>query len=132
MEPNQENSVKNAKKQDCQHFSCCLKTEPTPLSENFQHLRKQLKSSKIKNIQVTKKKPIKITEDMIVGDIINNFPETKKIFEDANFLGLASSAIFQESISLFLAGTGIDSQLICQELNLLISKNKFTPCNTPK
>ena len=104
-------------KKECKHLSCCLKTEPTPLSENFQKMRKNMEKMSFDKIKIEEGQKITFTEDMIVGDIIEIFPHTKPYFEDVNPLGLQSKSIEHESIAIFLAGTGIDVKNFCLVLN---------------
>ena len=109
----------------CQHTitSCCLKTEPTPLSENFQKIRKSISKNEFEEVPVSENINLEISEDMLVGDIIEAFPESRIIFEESNWLGLKSPSYQNESIEMFLAGTGISPEEICKNLNQIIKKN---------
>lgn len=104
-------------------FQCCLGDEPAPLSPKIQKLREQIPSSEAQEIHLKPGQKIIITKDMIIGDILTNFPETKTIFEDIHPLGLLSPLLDRITIEIFLSDINVDPDLICQSLSQLIAQN---------
>ena len=103
-------------------FQCCLGNEPAPLSPKIQKLRDKIPSSQTLEIHLKPGQKITITKDMIIGDVLANFPENKNIFEDIHPLGLLSPLLDQTTIEIFLSDLNIDADLICQSLSKIIAQ----------
>jgi len=102
-------------------FGCCLGDEPAPISEKIQSLRKKLPESSTEELKITPGQPIQITKDMIIGDVIANFPLARDIFEEIHPLGLMSPRLDQISIEMFLSDLNTDPDQICASLTSLIN-----------
>ena len=104
------------------HKSCCLKTEPTEISDKLMSDRRSLSEQEFCTIALKSNAKVELTADMIIGDIIQTFPHSKELFKDIDPLGINEFSSNNLSISMFLSGTGIDEQKFCTELNQLINQ----------
>lgn len=102
-------------------FGCCLGDEPAPISQKIQQLREQLPESVTEELIVIPGQPVIITKDMIIGDVIANFPLARSIFEEIHPLGLLSPRLDQISIEMFLSDLNTDPDQICASLTSLIN-----------
>ncbi len=105
------------------HFlNCCLGDEPTPISNNIQNLRYNydhnhqfITQEAIKDIQ-----SFFIKKDMIVQDLIINFPQIKNYLQDLHPLGLLSPNLNQLSLEMFFHDIPANIEDICLNLNKII------------
>ena len=104
-----------------QFFGCCLGDEPTPISPKIQSLREGLNSNSTEEIDLQKVENLEITADMIVGDIIFNFPQTRAYLEDLHPLGLLSPRLDQTTIEMFFSDLNPALEEVCQKLTQIIS-----------
>lgn len=104
-----------------QFFGCCLGDEPTPISPKIQSLRENLNSKNTVEINLKEVEHLEITPDMIIGDIIFNFPQTRSYLEDLHPLGLLSPRLDQTTVEMFFSDLNPDLKEICQKLTALIS-----------
>jgi len=102
-------------------FGCCLGDEPAPISQKIQKLRELLPESSTEELSIIPGQPITITKDMIIGDVIANFPLAKSIFEEIHPLGLLSPLLGQTTIEMFLSDLNTDADQICASLTSLIN-----------
>jgi hypothetical protein len=102
-------------------FGCCLGAEPAPVSPKIQQLREQLPELATEELVITPGQPITITKDMIIGDVLANFPLARSIFEEIHPLGLLSPRLDQISIEMFLSDLNTDADQICASLTSLIN-----------
>lgn len=103
-------------------FGCCLGEDPAPLSKKIQDLRKNLPDHQFEEIKIIQGEPFLISADMIVGDILFNFPQTREIFQEIHPLGLLSPILDQTTIEMFLADLTISVEDTCTELNKKINQ----------
>ncbi|MCC6643380.1 hypothetical protein IT411_01405 [Candidatus Peregrinibacteria bacterium] len=108
-----------------QFFGCCLGDEPTPLSPKIQKIREQLNDSSVEEIAANSA-TLKITSDMIVGDILINFPHTRTYLEDLHPLALLSPQLNSITLEMFFSDQKVDLEKICQDLSDLISVKPIT------
>lgn len=106
-----------------QFFGCCLGDEPTPISPKIQQLREQLNSSSIEEVS-TDTEFLAITSDMIVGDILAHFPQTRNYLEDLHPLGLLSPQLDSITLEIFFSDQKVNLDEICQKLSDIISVKK--------
>lgn len=105
-----------------QFLGCCLGNEPTPLSPRIQAIRSSLEPGNIITpVTISPNQPFQIYQDMIVGDILANFPKTKSYFHEIHPLGLLSPALDQISLEIFFSDIPVDIKQICQELTQIIN-----------
>ncbi len=102
-------------------FGCCLGNDPTPISPNIQELRLRLGEGHLENVTITPGEAFSITPDMIVADLIFNFPDIGKYLENLHPLGMMSPQLEQISLEIFLADLPVEIEQICQDLNKLIN-----------
>ncbi|MCC7432845.1 hypothetical protein IT412_04985 [Candidatus Peregrinibacteria bacterium] len=99
-------------------FACLLGDEPAPISEKIQTLRENLTTSE--TIEETLKQDLIISKDMVVLDLINNFPKIKAYLQEIHPLGLLSPRLDQTTLELFLSDLNLDIDVICADLTKLI------------
>lgn len=104
-----------------QFFGCCLGDEPTPISPKIQSLRESLGSKQTEEIDLQKVEHLEVTSDMIIGDIIFNFPQTRPYLEDLHPLGLLSPRLDQTTIEMFFSDLNPNLEDICKKLTTIIS-----------
>ncbi len=104
-----------------QFFGCCLGDEPTPISPKIQSLRESLNNTKTEEINLETAQNLEITSDMIIGDILLNFPQTKSYLEDLHPLGLLSPKLSETTLEMFFSDMNHDLETICQKLTQIIS-----------
>lgn len=102
-------------------FGCCLGAEPAEISPKIQQLREKLPESTTEELNIIPGQTIIITKDMIIGDVIANFPLVLSVFEDIHPLGLLSPRLDQISIEMFLSDLNTDPDEICVGLTSLIN-----------
>lgn len=102
-------------------FGCCLGDDPAPISPKIQKLREQLPQSATEELTIIPGEHLTITKDMIIGDVIANFPLARSIFEEIHPLGLLSPLLDQISIEMFLSDLNTDADQICASLTSLIN-----------
>jgi len=102
-------------------FECCISEDSGKLSDKIQQLRQNYAEHQITAEVITPNQAIFIEKDMIVGDLLLNFPEIRPVLEDIHPLGLMSPLINQISLEIFLSDINVDPELICQQLSTLIN-----------
>jgi len=102
-------------------FECCLGDEPAPLSKKIQNLRENYADHQITAEVISPNQIIIIEKDMIVGDLLINFPEIKTTLEDLHPLGMLSPLLDRISLEIFLSDLNVDPEQICQHLSTLIN-----------
>jgi len=106
-----------------QFFGCCLGNEPTPLSPKIQNIRENLGNGQIEDVIITPGEKITISKDMIVADILANFPQTKAFFHELHPLGLMSPVLDQISLEIFFSDQpDIDLENICRQLESIVNQ----------
>lgn len=103
-------------------FNCCLGDEPTPISNNIQNFRHNydhnhqlITQEAIKDLQ-----SFSIKKDMIVQDLITNFPQIKNYLQDLHPLGLLSPNLNQLSLEMLFHDIPSNIEDICLNLNKII------------
>jgi len=106
-----------------QFFGCCLGDEPTPLSDKIQSIRSNLHpGTTLSEVTIEAGQDFLLTKDMIVGDILVNFPQTQPYFQELHPLGLLSPALNHISLEIFFSDLPVDLDQICQELTQLVNQ----------
>lgn len=73
--------------------------------------------------KATKKKaPAKITKDMLIGDVIQEFPEAIIVLQEIGFHCIGCRAAAFETIEQGAIVHGIDPDKLCEELNKAAQK----------
>ena len=99
-------------------FACLLGDDPAPISEKIQKLREVIPESQ--TIEQPLEKSLQITKDMVVLDLISNFPQIKDYLEEIHPLGLLSPRLDQISLELFLSDFNLDLDKLCSDLTKLV------------
>jgi hypothetical protein len=103
-------------------FACLLGDEPAPISAKIQDLRQKLPDSQ--SIEENINEKLIISSDMVVLDLIVNFPKIKNYLEEIHPLGLLSPNLDKISLELFLSEFNLDLDKICHELTQLTHHEK--------
>jgi hypothetical protein len=108
-----------------QFFGCCLGDDPAPLSPKIQSIRENLENGQIEDVIITPGGEITISKDMIVADILANFPQTKSLFHELHPLGLMSPVLDQISLEIFFSDQPeLDLENICLQLESIVNQSQ--------
>jgi hypothetical protein len=108
-----------------QFFGCCLGDDPAPLSPKIQSIRENLENGQIEDFIITPGGKITISKDMIVADILANFPQTKSLFHELHPLGLMSPVLDQISLEIFFSDQPeLDLENICLQLESIVNQSQ--------
>lgn len=108
-----------------QFFGCCLGDDPAPLSPKIQNIRENLENGQIEDVIITPGQKITISKEMIVADILVNFPQTKSLFHELHPLGLMSPVLDQISLEIFFSDQpDIDLENICLQLESIVNQSQ--------
>lgn len=66
----------------------------------------------------------KITGDMVIYEVVANYPETMEVFFDYGIHCVGCGMATQETIAQGIAGHGIDPELVLADLNWIIDQEK--------
>ena len=77
-----------------------------------------------KKIHIQNGEIIKITKDMIIGDVVIAYPQTLKIFQKAGIHCIGCYASTFESIQEGTIKHGINPDKICKEINKTLLNQK--------
>lgn len=108
-------------------FNCCLGDEPTPISDKVQQLRENLDLNQTEEIapEQFQTGKIIITPDLIIGDLINNFPQIKPYLQEIHPLGMMSPSLHLITLEIFFSDLNLpakDLTEIYSELGKQISQ----------
>lgn len=108
-------------------FSCLLTETPAPIPARLQNLRQKLYESSTTETPLpsattppSEVEVFTITPDMVVLDLITNFPQIKTYLHDLHPLGLLSPNLDKINLELFLSDFNVDVDEVCAELTELI------------
>lgn len=105
-----------------QFFGCCLGDDPAPISPKIQSIRENLGKDQDLPVIIRPGQYLVITPDMVVADLLINFPQIKPLLEDLHPLGLLSPVLDQISLEIFFADLAVDVKAVCQQLESLVNQ----------
>ncbi len=105
-------------------FECCLKDEPAPLPPKIQDLRAALPTSNLEEINIKPGEKFQVSGDMIIADLLLNFPQIKTYLEDLHPLGMLSPQLDRISLEIFFSDQDQDLGVICDRLNKIINQHQ--------
>lgn len=91
-------------------------------TENEGPLGKLLHIPQYENITLEQGEIIEITKDMIIGDVVFAYPQTRDIFQKSGIHCVGCYASTFETIESGLLSHGIDPDPVCKEINELLKK----------
>ncbi|MGL5831363.1 MAG: hypothetical protein ACRCZE_04415 [Candidatus Altimarinota bacterium] len=109
-------------------FNCCLGDEPTPISDKVQQLRENLDLTKTEEIspEQFQSGEIILSSDIIIGDLINNFPQIKPYLQEIHPLGMMSPSLHLITMEIFFSDLNLSTEQLAeiyQNLGKQISKS---------
>ncbi len=104
-------------------FQCCMTDTPAPLPEKLLKLRESLQQPQIAESIYRPGQPFVISEEMIVGDLLFNFPQLHEYFQEKHPLGLLSPVLDRTSLEMYFADLPVKIDDICRDLSDLINFN---------
>ena len=108
-----------------QFFGCCLGDDPAPLSPKIQSIRENLGNGQTEDVIITPGEKITISKDMIVADILANFPQSKTLLHELHPLGLMSPVLDQISLEIFFSDQPeLDLENICLQLESIVNQSQ--------
>jgi hypothetical protein len=105
-------------------FECCLKDEPAPLSQKIRDLRAALPTANLEEIIIKPGEQFRVSGDMIVADLLFNFPQIRPYLEDLHPLGLLSPQLDRTSLEMFFSDQDQNLSLICEGLDQIINTHQ--------
>ncbi|MCA9374183.1 DUF1858 domain-containing protein [Candidatus Peregrinibacteria bacterium] len=79
---------------------------------------------KIVEIELQEGEIIEITPDMIVGDVLEVYPEVAEVFREMNVNCFSCQAATRDSIAEAAVLHRIDPQKLCKKINTTIKKSR--------
>jgi hypothetical protein len=107
-----------------QFFGCCLGNDPTPISPKIQAIRENLGNGQTESTIIQPGHHLTISQDMVVADILANFPQSRPFFQELHPLGLLSPALDKISLEIFFSDLPVDLEQICQQLENLVNQKQ--------
>jgi hypothetical protein len=105
-------------------FECCLTDDPAPLSPKILQARENLQDQAFEPVEISSENTFQVTSDMIVADLLFNFPLLRGYLENLHPLGLMSPALDRISLELFFSDLDKNIDQICQEMTDLINQSR--------